>query len=43
MNSIDLERAMSYEPPALLIDKFCLEHKVSLADHSTRMSVSANL
>src|ERR1041385_3414014 len=31
MDAITLQRAMSYVPPTLLIEKFCREHKVSEA------------
>ena len=36
MNDINLERAMSFEPPNLLIDKFCSEHMVSKEDAQAR-------
>lgn len=36
MNRINVEEAMSFEPPPLLIDKFCLEHKVSPDDARAR-------
>src|ERR1700749_4504210 len=31
MDTITLQRAMSYEPPTLLINKYCREHEVSEA------------
>jgi hypothetical protein len=36
MNTASLQRALSFDPPALLIDRFCLEHNVTKGEAEER-------